>query len=608
MYLVKFQQICSSVARQTIVKVKIKLLILQSHTDTMSGAIKKSYQKTSPTKRNASMVKSPNKNKKSSFFGQSASKKKCLMHEVPSTSSAAASSERPRRVVKEGWLQKRGEHIKNWRSRYFILKDDGSLRGYKGKNLLNNFTVRNCDIMTVDKPKPYTFLMRGLHQSSVVERMFHVKTSQERDEWVTSIKSVALALMDEDARKARKSPAGNEEAASSSASSSSSSSEESRAGIPTSKSCEDLTKKFNVQGVSESSSGKPKTTLENFEFLKVLGRGTFGKVILCRDKRTSEFYALKVLKKSVIIETNEVTHTLTERRVMGRTRHPFLISLRCSFQTPNNLCYVMEYANGGDLFYHLSTSRFFTEDRTRFYAAEVVEAIGYLHGYGIIYRDVKLENILLDKDGHVKVADFGLCKEDITYGTTTKTFCGTPEYIAPEILEDQDYGAAVDWWGLGIVIYEMLCGRLPFYKQNHEELFMTILSETVKYPSTLSSNAVDLLKGLLEKDPAQRLGAGPSDADELKDHAFFAPIDWRELLERKIEPPFKPEVTSATDTRYFDQEFTGESVELTPPKKSSYLGSQQLDNIAEEDELFSDFCYEFSNSSNINDDQRLDSM
>lgn len=199
----------------------------------------------------------------------------------------------------------------------------------------------------------------------------------------------------------------------------------------------------------------------------------------------------------------------------------------------------------------------------------------YLHSQGIIYRDLKLENLLLDKDGHIKIADFGLCKEEITYGSTTKTFCGTPEYLAPEVLEDNDYGLAVDWWGTGVVMYEMICGRLPFYNRDHDVLFTLILMEEVKFPRNISAEARSLLTGLLAKIPKERLGGGPDDVKEIMAHPFFASINWRDLENKKITPPFKPQVTSETDTRYFDSEFTGESVELTPPDTTGPLGAIQ---------------------------------
>lgn len=327
--------------------------------------------------------------------------------------------------------------------------------------------------------------------------------------------------------------------------------------------------------------------MEKFEFVKVLGKGTFGKVVLSREKGTGKLYAMKILKKHLIIQKDEVAHTITENDVLKKTKHPFLTALRYSFQTADRVCFVMEYANGGELFFHLSRVRSFSEDRTRFYGAEIVSALGYLHSEGIIYRDLKLENLLLDKDGHIKIADFGLCKVNITYGRTTKTFCGTPEYLAPEVLEDTDYGPAVDWWGTGVVLYEMVCGRLPFYNRDHDVLFSLILEEEVRFPRALSAACRSLLAALLCKEPARRLGAGPDDAHEIMTHPFFAAINWADLVAKKIPPPFKPQVDSDTDTRYFDSEFTGESVELTPPDGDSGLARIQ-------EEQFPQFSYQVS--------------
>nr|UAJ21407.1 RAC serine/threonine-protein kinase [Cyrtorhinus lividipennis] len=486
-------------------------------------------------------------------------------------------------IVKEGWLQKRGEHIRNWRARYFILLEDGSLLGYKNKpeppmDPLNNFTVKGCQIICVDRPKPYTFVIRGLQWTTVIERTFHVESERDREEWVAAIQRVADRLSDSEDVEMRTDSTSNP---------STLSNNESRASnIST---VEELCTKFSEQGTTNSrSSGKKKVTLKNFEFIKVLGKGTFGKVILCREKATQRLYAIKILKKEVIIQKDEVSHTLTENRVLRTTSHPFLISLKYSFQTADRLCFVMEYVNGGELFFHLSRERVFTEDRTRFYGAEIIDALGYLHAQGIIYRDLKLENLLLDKDGHIKIADFGLCKEDINYGNTTKTFCGTPEYLAPEVLEDNDYGRAVDWWGIGVVMYEMMCGRLPFYNRDHDVLFTLILMEEVKFPRTISSEARDLLGGLLVKDPNRRLGGGPDDAKDIKAHPFFSSINWTDLYQKKIPPPFKPQVTSETDTRYFDSEFTGESVELTPPENGP------LNSIAEENDAAQPYFHQFS--------------
>nr|AFL65168.1 protein kinase B [Artemia sinica] len=447
-------------------------------------------------------------------------------------------------VVKEGWLFKRGEHIKNWRRRYFVLKDDGALLGFKTKpdpgagpqDPLNNFTVKGCQIMKTDKPKPFTFHIRGLQWTTVIERTFHVESEKEREEWTQAIQFVADRLRDPNCAMSHdiemKSDSLSEGGSTVSGSMKQGSSISSLNSVGE---AEDLSVKFSVTGTTRHThSGKKKVTLENFEFLKVLGKGTFGKVILCREKTTCHLYAIKILKKEVIIAKDEVAHTLTENRVLQTTNHPFLISLKYSFQTAERLCFVMEYVNGGELFFHLSRERVFSEERTRFYGAEIACALGYLHDNGIIYRDLKLENLLLDKEGHIKIADFGLCKEQITYGRTTKTFCGTPEYLAPEVLEDNDYGRAVDWWGLGVVMYEMMCGRLPFYNRDHDILFELILMEEVRFPPKLSPEAKDLLSGMLTKSPTRRLGGGPDDFKEIQRHIFFLPIGWNDLLARRV--------------------------------------------------------------------------
>ncbi|VDM61778.1 unnamed protein product, partial [Angiostrongylus costaricensis] len=238
---------------------------------------------------------------------------------------------------------------------------------------------------------------------------------------------------------------------------------------------------------------------------------------------------------------------VSRRRTIVEHRH----RSSYSFQTADRLCFVMEFAIGGDLYYHLNQG--FSEPRTRFYGAEIVLALGYLHANNIVYRDLKLENLLLDKDGHIKIADFGLCKEEISFGDKTSTFCGTPEYLAPEVLEDNDYGRSVDWWGVGVVMYEMMCGRLPFYSRDHQKLFELIMASELRFPSKLSAEAKQLLTGLLVKNPTQRLGGGPDDALEVCQQPFFKSIDWEKLYRKEIEPPYKPSVQSETDTSYFDK-------------------------------------------------------
>nr|XP_023680504.1 RAC-beta serine/threonine-protein kinase isoform X1 [Paramormyrops kingsleyae] len=459
-------------------------------------------------------------------------------------------------VVREGWLHKRGEYIKTWRPRYFILKSDGSFIGYKERPEtsdhslppLNNFSVAECQLMKTERPKPNTFVIRCLQWTTVIERTFHVESNEEREEWMKAIQTVAngLKMREED------------EAMDFRFSSDSSGMEEMEVTM---------------------SKSRSKVTMNDFDYLKLLGKGTFGKVILVKEKATGVYYAMKILRKEVIIAKDEVAHTVTESRVLQNTRHPFLTTLKYAFQTHDRLCFVMEYANGGELFFHLSRERVFTEDRARFYGAEIVSALEYLHSRDVVYRDLKLENLMLDKDGHIKITDFGLCKEGITDGATMKTFCGTPEYLAPEVLEDNDYGRAVDWWGLGVVMYEMMCGRLPFYNQDHERLFELILMEEIRFPRNLSPEAKALLAGLLKKDPKQRLGGGTDDAKEVMTHRFFSSINWQDVLQKKLTPPFKPQVTSETDTRYFDDEFTAQTITLTPPDKYDSLDCEESDHF-----------------------------
>uniref|UniRef100_G3P8L2 non-specific serine/threonine protein kinase n=1 Tax=Gasterosteus aculeatus aculeatus TaxID=481459 RepID=G3P8L2_GASAC len=424
----------------------------------------------------------------------------------------------------------------------------GSFIGYKEKPQdadlpypLNNFSVAKCQLMKTERPKPNTFIIRCLQWTTVIERTFHVDSPDERDEWTEAIQMVADKLQRQEEERFQCSPTSN------------------------------IDNMVEEEMDISTTHHKRKVTMSDFDYLKLLGKGTFGKVILVREKASGKYYAMKILKKEVIIAKDEVAHTLTESRVLKNTRHPFLTSLKYSFQTKDRLCFVMEYVNGGELFFHLSRERVFSEERTRFYGAEIVSALDYLHSAKIVYRDLKLENLMLDKDGHIKITDFGLCKEGITDAATMKTFCGTPEYLAPEVLEDNDYGRAVDWWGLGVVTYEMMCGRLPFYNQDHEKLFELILMEDIKFPRTLSSDAKSLLSGLLIKDPNKRLGGGPDDAKEIMRHSFFSGVDWQYVYDKKMVPPFRPQVTSETDTRYFDEEFTAQTITITPPEKCESL-------------------------------------
>ncbi|PAA53901.1 hypothetical protein BOX15_Mlig015708g1, partial [Macrostomum lignano] len=326
-------------------------------------------------------------------------------------------------------------------------------------------------------------------------------------------------------------------------------------------------------------SGKHRVRLTDFNLLKVLGKGSFGKVMLAEYKMTGNVFAIKVLKKDVILQDDDVECTMTERRILAlAAKHPFLTALHSAFQTEDRLFFVMEFVNGGDLMFQIQKAKKFEEPRARFYAAEVTLALIFLHRHGIIYRDLKLDNILLDRDGHCKLADFGMCKEGMRDGVTTSTFCGTPDYIAPEILEEQQYDRSVDFWALGVLLYEMLAGQPPFEADNEDDLFESILKDEVVYPVWLSREAVSILKGFLVKRPSRRLGCDTAAGREraILVHPFFhSRIDWEALEALRIEPPFRPRIRSKADTGNFDRDFTSEAAKLTPVDADTVQAIQQ---------------------------------
>ncbi|XP_067419536.1 serine/threonine-protein kinase N1 isoform X2 [Emydura macquarii macquarii] len=327
-------------------------------------------------------------------------------------------------------------------------------------------------------------------------------------------------------------------------------------------------------------------TLDDFRFLAVLGRGHFGKVLLSEYSRTGELYAIKALKKGDIVARDEVESLMCEKRIfetVNGSRHPFLVNLFACFQTPEHVCFVMEYTAGGDLMMHIHTD-VFTEPRATFYAACVVLGLQFLHEHKIVYRDLKLDNLLLDTEGFVKIADFGLCKEGMGYGDRTSTFCGTPEFLAPEVLTDTSYTRVVDWWGLGVLVYEMLVGESPFPGDDEEEVFDSIVNDEVRYPRFLSTEAIGLMRRLLRRNPERRLGSSERDAEDIKKQPFFRAIDWEALLARRLPPPFVPIIKGREDISNFDEEFTAEAPALTPPREPRPL-------TAAEQEAFRHFDY-----------------
>ncbi|XP_027006738.1 protein kinase C epsilon type-like [Tachysurus fulvidraco] len=317
-------------------------------------------------------------------------------------------------------------------------------------------------------------------------------------------------------------------------------------------------------------------SLEDFNLLCVLGRGTFGKVILSELKGTDEVYALKIIKKDTIREFNMISYALMERRILTlASEHPYLTHLFCSFQTDDSLCFAMEYLNGGDLAFHMLQG--FDECCTQFYAAEIACALMFLHQNGIIHRDIKPENILLDADGHCKIADFGICMDGIVDGKMAKTFWGTPNYKSPEMIQYWEYGTSVDWWALGVIMYEMMTGCDPFHDDNEQKMYDYIVNAEPHYPSNLSIEAISILKAFLEKNPKNRLGCVKSQGKEngIKVHPFFKNINWVLLEQRKIPPPFKPQIMSKRDICNFLKGSTCEDPELPHGELSFFNQSSQ---------------------------------
>lgn len=335
----------------------------------------------------------------------------------------------------------------------------------------------------------------------------------------------------------------------------------------------------------------------DFEVLRLLGKGTFGQVYQVKKKDSKRIYAMKVLSKKVIVKKNEIAHTIGERNILVRTASktcPFIVGLKFSFQTPADLYLVTDFMSGGELFWHLQKEGRFSEDRAKFYIAELVMALEYLHDNDIVYRDLKPENILLDANGNIALCDFGLSKAELK--DRTNTFCGTTEYLAPELLLDETgYTKMVDFWSLGVLIFEMCCGWSPFFAEDNQKMYQKIAFGKVKFPrDVLSPEGRSFVKGLLNRNPKHRLGA-IDDGRELRAHPFFADIDWDALRNKKIPPPFKPHLNSETDTSNFDPEFTQASTSymnkhqpiaatpLSPGMQAKFAGFTFVDESAMDD-------------------------
>ena len=306
----------------------------------------------------------------------------------------------------------------------------------------------------------------------------------------------------------------------------------------------------------------PKLTYKDFDPLKLLGTGSFGRVLLVRFKTTDQLYAMKILNKDQLKITHQEEHTKTERDLMVKTSSPFLVSIKFAFQDNKYLYIVSDFMQGGDLFYHMHEGKNFTEEKAKFYLIEIIFGLECLHKNNMIYRDLKPENILMDSEGHIKLTDFGLSKILKENEDKAFTICGTPQYLAPEVLKNKDigYDKSVDWWSLGCLFYEMLTGYLPYYIPRDNNIDLSVFEEEVKFPPNINPLAVSFIKELLNLDPEKRLGSGENGINNIKNHSYFKEINWDKYYKKEIKPPFIPQLDDEVDLRYFDKMFTEEPV------------------------------------------------
>jgi len=315
-----------------------------------------------------------------------------------------------------------------------------------------------------------------------------------------------------------------------------------------------------LDGVKKENEG---VGLDDFEVLKLVGQGAFGKVYQVRKKGTAEIYAMKVMRKDKVVEKNHAEYMKAERDILTKVDHPFVVQLRYSFQTKYRLYLVLDFINGGHLFFQLYQQGLFREELARIYTVEIVSAVAHLHANGIMHRDLKPENILLDADGHAMLTDFGVAKE-FDENTRSNSMCGTVEYMAPEIVQGRGHDKAADWWSVGILLFEMLTGKPPFVGGNRYKIQQKIVKEKIKLPTFLSSEVHSLLKGLLHKEAGRRLGSGPGGSDEIKNHKWFKSINWKRLEARQIQPSFRPNVAGKTCIANFDECWTSMPVLDSP--------------------------------------------
>jgi len=467
--------------------------------------------------------------------------------------------------VKEGYLKKEGGHRKTWRKRWCVLQPANGTLFYhtkKGGTLKGKISLRYCGDVTAEKYKNKKFCF----SIQTPDRQWHIQSDSERDmnEWIDELKKVRDYVKGVDESGPLNTNAKGPTL---------------QTTVPPAQNKPVTTVTGQAVGNGRSSpapggggggrapvtnGGDPgKVTEESFTKLKVIGRGSFGKVFKVQKKDTGQIFAMKVLNKSEVAERNEVTHARAENSILRKLDCPFLVHMHYAFQTADKLYFVMDYINGGELFFHLQKEGKFTEDRVRFYVAEIVVGLEYLHAKGIIYRDLKPENLLLSADGHIIMTDFGISKEGLgAKDERTSTFCGTPEYLAPEVLKQEKYTKAVDWWSLGTLMFEMLSGLPPFYSEEVQNMYYNIINTQLVMPKGTNEVTQSLLQGFLTKSPTERL----SDPEKIKSHPFFKSIDWEKLHSKNIRPPYIPPVKSLMDDSQISPEFTEDSIEESPSK------------------------------------------
>eukprot|EP01089_Gocevia_fonbrunei_P011873 TRINITY_DN2643_c0_g2_i1.p1 TRINITY_DN2643_c0_g2~~TRINITY_DN2643_c0_g2_i1.p1 ORF type:complete len:486 (-),score=93.64 TRINITY_DN2643_c0_g2_i1:70-1527(-) len=460
--------------------------------------------------------------------------------------------------VKEGFLTKEGGKRKTWRKRWCVLQPATGTLFYhakKGGKLKGKISLRYCgEIAPINyKNKKNCFCMR------TPDRMWYLCAETPRDvqEWIDELKKVRDYQKGSDVEPTNKPLTTVQAARTTSPPTQQSGLKE----IPQRVASTPLGTK--APDTSSQPQGEKRIDESDFIKLKVIGRGSFGKVFKVQKQGSNEVYAMKVLNKTDVAERNEVTHARAENSILRKLDCPFLVRMHFAFQNEEKLFFVMDFVNGGELFFHLQKEGKFAEDRVRFYVAEIVLGLEYLHSKGIIYRDLKPENLLLSADGHIIMTDFGISKEGLkTTDDRTGTFCGTPEYLAPEVLKQEPYSKAVDWWSLGTLMYEMLSGLPPFYTEEVQNMYYNIINTKLTMPKGTNSATQSLLNGLLEKDPNTRL----SDPSTIKAHPFFKGIDWEKLNIKGVTPPYVPPVKDKMDDTQISPEFTDDTIEDNEPK------------------------------------------